>query len=450
MAADLRPNLLRLWVQRVTEAATAGAITGKPVQFQRSSEIVAGPRAGAILLYAGLQAGLLLKALNANDQALLRQFIPWTFTEKPQCFMSGQAVRLEMAWPSGLERSMIRLSEMNQHPAGDGRFVAGLDEYGRTVLIRLSDGAPHVLIAGHTRSGKSVAMRNAVLQLGRDVANQLVLCDGKRGEGLGRLDKFAAGPVARDADTIRNALGWAAAQMLARYDRMASDGAATWTGGRLVIAFDEFQAYTDDRAIAGLMAKIAAQGAAARVHLLAATQHPAVGAFGYATTGRNMVVRAALRVGDYKASEAAVGAPDPRADRLLGAGDTYLVGPGSISRLQGAYVDQADIDAQSPRARDIVEWPPFDPEQVGREIPPGPGRPVKIFSDEQILVAMVSAKLGEGRGRVIARLKRHELDVPHTDRLRGLMAEGRKMRDRLDSLVEWEITADAVSEEETD
>ena len=196
------------------------------------------------------------------------------------------------------------------------------------------------LVSGQTGSGKSVALRSAVLQLARDPDNRLVLVDGKMGEGLAGLAHLpgVVGPVAIDAPAARAALGWAAVQMRERYQ--VGNG-----GGRVVVVVDEFQEWSGDAVFVDLMRKLAAQGRAAHVHLIAATQHPAVDAFGDSTTRRNLTGKLALRVGDPDASRVAVGGNLPRADYLLGAGDAYAVGPGACHRVQMAYVGQPDIDA---------------------------------------------------------------------------------------------------------
>lgn len=432
---DGRDSLLRTWAQSVAQAAGQGALTGKQIQISRV-DYVAGPRAGAILLYAGLDADKLLDVMLKSEMAKLRQFVPWDFVGDPQAYMAGRAVRLEAGWPKEYAETMIRLSDLGRHPAGNGRWVVGRDEFGRTVVAGLSDASPHFLVAGQSGSGKSVALRGAVTQLARDPLNRVILCDGKHGEGLAALFRLSIAPVADDGATIRSALGWACTEMRHRYEAGRHDG-------RIVVVFDEFQEFAKDQAISGLMAKIAAQGRAAGVHLLAATQHPSVDSFGDKGTRRNLSGRMALRVGDAEASRVAVGGPNPRADRLFGCGDCYAVGPQNINRVQVAYVDQDDINRESVREPEFVEWPVYEPEDVGQEIP-GPGRRIKEFTDEQMLIALVSAKLGEGRGKLKERLETAGLSVPHTDRLRELLGEGRSMRDKLDRFVEWEILGDVT------
>ncbi|MEN6507029.1 MAG: FtsK/SpoIIIE domain-containing protein [Planctomycetaceae bacterium] len=413
-------------------------MTGKQIQIS-NVDYIAGPRAGAILLYAGLDADKLLDVMLKSEMAKLRQLVPWDFPGDPQAYMAGRAVRLEAGWPKGYAETMVRLSQLGQHVKHvdqDGRWIVGKDEYGRTVVAGLSDASPHFLIAGQSGSGKSVALRGAVTQLARDPLNRVILCDGKHGEGLSALSRLSVAPVADDGATIRSALSWACTEMRHRYEAGGHEG-------RIVVVFDEFQEFAKDAAISGLMARIAAQGRAAGVHLLAATQHPSVDSFGDKGTRRNLSGRMALRVGDAEASRVAVGGSNPRADRLFGCGDCYAVGPQNINRVQVAYVDADDINREPGREPEFVEWPVFTPEEIGQDIP-GPGRPVSVFTNDQIAVALISAAMGEGRGKFEGRLRKAGLQVPGTDNLRRLLEDGKAIRNRLDSLVEWEISGEVT------
>ena len=269
MSGQARARMLADWAQYVVSAAHAGAF-GRRVAIERVRGIP-GPRAGALEIYAGMQTGQLLQALGRNDAATLRQFVPWEFPGEPVAYMSGRALRLEAGWPPGLAETVIRLGDLGQHPHNGGRWVAGRNEHGHTVIAGLSDRTPHYLVSGATGSGKSVALRSAVLQLATDRDNAIVLLDGKFGESLGALSTLrgVVGPVAIDGPAMRAALGWTCELMRRRYERQDRRG-------RLIVVFDEFQESVGDPVIVDLLRKVAAQGRAARVHLLAATQHPTV------------------------------------------------------------------------------------------------------------------------------------------------------------------------------
>jgi len=401
-----RVALLAQWGHYVVDAARSGALTGRHCPISRV-ETIAGPRAGALEIFAGLEAGRLLKALSRNDCAVLRQFIPWSFPGSPQIFMAGRYLRLEAGWRDDMAESLIRLGELGEHPHGGGRWVAGKSETGATVIPGLNDRTPHFLISGQTGSGKSVALRSAVLQLSADSDNTLVLVDGKAGESLRAVERLpgVVGPVAVDGPGVRAALGWAVTQMRQRYE-------AEYHNGRLVVIFDEFQEMAGDVVVADLLRKLAAQGRAAGVHLLAATQHPTVGAFGDASTRRNLVGKVALRVDDADASGVAVGGNTPRADYLLGAGDSYTISPSACHRVQLVYVDEQEITAGENGGTSwrFSTWPEFRGEDVGQELP---SKRRSITGDE-MGIALVVAANGEGRPAMVERAQGFGIKIGST------------------------------------
>ena len=120
---DRRDRFLSEWTGYIDRAARAGQLTGKPCALGRAYTI-AGPRAGAIEMLPGLEAGALLRALKRDDCAKLRQFIPWRFTGDPQAFMAGRYLRVEAGWSDDLAETMIPLKSMGKHPLGDGRWQA--------------------------------------------------------------------------------------------------------------------------------------------------------------------------------------------------------------------------------------------------------------------------------------------------------------------------------------
>lgn len=417
-------RLLQEWAGFISSAARQGQLSGKPIQITRV-EGVAGPRAGALEMLAGLDSGRLLQALGKNDAAALRQFVPWHFTGEPQAFMSGRFVRVEAGWSNGLAETMVRLTDLGRHPQNDGRWVAGKNEYGATVIAGLNDRTPHYLISGATGSGKSVALRSALLQLSRDPLNKLVLIDGKYGESLKQVEHLpgVVGPVAVDGPTVQAALGWTCQEMRKRYE----NGNAR---GRVIVVFDEIQEFMDDSTIAGLMKKIAGQGRAAHVHLMAATQHPTVASFGDATTRRNLTGRMALRVGDCDASRVAVGGKTPRADYLLGCGDCYTVAPGVVHRVQLAYVGQREIDAAGNGDHRFESWPEYRPESVGQDLPS-----LQVnwsYSGGEIAVSLLSAEAGEGRPALVSRLEGAGFGRPGVERAMRLLQLGREAHAWLD------------------
>jgi hypothetical protein len=376
----------------IERAALRAAFAGRPIAL-RNCILVNGPRAGAIEIDAGLAAGPFLRALQADDCALLRQFIPWEFVGDPAAFMSGRYIRLEAGWPRGLAEDDIPLRALGHHPADDGRWLVGRTERGNTLTAALYDMTPHWLVSGTTGSGKTTVLLSAVNQLSRDPDNRLILVDAKHGASLRPVAncRGRVGPLAADLFAARAALGWACQEMTRRY----SDGR---DHRRLIIVVDEVQDIANDRQTAEALGLLVRQGRGAAIHLMVATQHPVVAALGGPTTGRNLVGRLALKVMDAKASEVAIGASSPRADHLLGRGDAYVVAPGSIHRVQVAYDDRDPINGD-PEMRD---WP-----DDNFNLPDVSGWP----SGPEVALAILSASLGEGRGRYQHRAEQQGVKV---------------------------------------
>lgn len=425
MSTD-RKQYLDEWARVVVDNAHKGALTGnpdKPIPITQI-EIVNGPRAGALELYAGLKSGSLLRLLSKDECAMLRQLIPWRFQGVPACFMSGRFVRLEAGWPDALADRDIRLKDLGQWPKDGGRWIAGRDELGRTITLGLDDTKAHFLIAGTTGSGKSWTMRAAVPQLCRDPKNRVILIDGKYGEGLGPLAHIQGrvGPLARDIETAKAALSYAVRIMRDRYERLNGEG-------RLIIVVDEVQELCKDKQVTEFLRQLVCQGRAARVHCILGTQHPTVGMFGNdPTIKRNLPGRLALKVLDAKSSEVAVGGPSPRADHLLGAGDAYAVVPGRALRTQLAYIPVRDF-AELPQGEPLLEeWPDYDPEAGGTLTD------VTVnwaYSGQELGAAVWQAHLGNGRRRMVEAMQGEGFDICEGDRAKRLSGLGKEAHDWL-------------------
>ena len=432
----MRERLLSELASYIMQSARAGAF-GNPIAVERCC-IVAGPRAGAVEILTGLDAGKIRKRLVADDSAVLRRAIPWRFSGDPQCYFSGQFLRIEAGWPNELAQRMIRLTQIPHKPDHGDAWIAGKSETGAVIVPHLDDMTPHYLLAGTTGAGKSMALRNAVLQLCQYQENHLVLVDGKFGESLKALERLPGivGPCAVELFQAKAALAWAIQQMGQRY-RNGGDG-------RVIVVIDEFQELVDDSGIVSMMRQLAAQGRGAHVHLLAATQHPTVDAFGDTTTRRNLTGKVALRVEDPDASRVAVGGRTPRADHLLSGGDSFVIGPGKCHRVQGAFVDETDIDGVLTKANgragqwQFESWPAFDPcdlgmGQRGQDYVKNAGNTAEQWSAGEIAAALVAALEGEGRGAMADRAEEQfDTDVGSW-RGRRLVKFGRELLEALET-----------------
>lgn len=409
-----RKQHLAQWARGIERAAARGLFGGKPIAL-RESVIVAGPRAGALEIFAGLDSPALLRAFTADDGAILRQFIPWPFIGTPAAFMAGRHVRIEAGWPSDLADANITLKDLGRHPVGAGRWLVGRNERGDTLTAGLNDDTPHWLISGTTGSGKTTELKSAVGQLARDTDNRLVLIDAKHGASFRPLSNVRGlvGPLAGDVYTARAALAWAVRDMAARY-----------SGGRdvrrLVIVIDEVQELTDDALATEALRKLIAQGRGANVHCIIATQHPTVASLGDATIGKNLVGRLALRVIGPEASRVAVGAKTPRADYLLGHGDAYACAPTATHRVQCAMF-AGDLPTAAP---DLAEWPEQD-----NDLPDNGNWP----NGAEVGAAVLSASRNEGRVKYVRALTSAGLPGMSPERAVKVLGLGRDTLDYLES-----------------
>jgi len=137
---------------------------------------------------------------------------------------------------------------------------------------------PHLLIAGATGSGKSVAENGIItsLLLTESPFHALfVLIDPKKVE----LSDFARMPhVARyasePADMIR-ALAWSVEETDRRFSSMQAQGVKEYNGPHLYVVIDELADLmtTQKKEVLPLLQRLAQIGRAARVHLICCTQN---------------------------------------------------------------------------------------------------------------------------------------------------------------------------------
>jgi len=430
--------------------ALARGVAGEPVPCQ--SDTIAGPRAGAVLLHVGMATAKVLRLLSTDGAAIARQFISWNFPGEPGVFLSGKLIRVEAPWPDSLAQTQIRYRDVHHNPRGGGRWIAGVDERGVTIVMGVSDIVPHILTGGTTGSGKTVAMRNAAAQLSRQAGEVSLVCiDGKYGAGLGPLSGLPGmvGPVATDIRQATNALGWINAELQRRYTIIAAQGeSAIASLPRIMLLFDEFQEFMDDAGVRELTRRILAQGRAARIHAMLATQHPTVEAFGeHGALKRNLVGRIALRVTDQDASRVVVGDSLPRADRLMGRGDAYAVIPGHVHRVQLLLIDEPELQAMPRQEPSLREWPETNPEDYGAEPTVRWG-----YSGEELAWGLIGAAQTPqwGRPRILEAFEEAGLDRPGSERADRLIDLTREAHASLLEAQYQVVSTESVAPNEAD
>ncbi len=253
------------------------------------------------------------------------------------------------------ERELVTLRQTVQHLGPDRTpttAALGLDDAGQPVIIDVAN-MPHMLIAGATGSGKSVALNTilcSMLYSGTPTRLQLVMIDPKQVElsayaGLPHL----ATPIITSAQEAIKTLQSVNAAMDARYKQMArkrTKSGAEAGFPRMVIVIDELAdlMLTSKKAVEESIIRVAQLGRAAGIHLLIATQKPVVSVVTGLIQG-NVPCKLALQTASTSDSVRILG--HKGAETLLGRGDALLKLPDRVQviRLQCAYTSESDIAA---------------------------------------------------------------------------------------------------------
>lgn len=137
---------------------------------------------------------------------------------------------------------------------------------------------PHLLIAGATGSGKSVALNGVITSLLMTQSPfrvQFVLIDPKKVElvqysGLPHTVRYAS----THPDIVRS-LQWAVEETDRRFSRMQSDGVKEFTGPHMYVVIDELAdlMVSIKKETLPLLQRLAQIGRAARVHVIACSQN---------------------------------------------------------------------------------------------------------------------------------------------------------------------------------
>jgi DNA segregation ATPase FtsK/SpoIIIE, S-DNA-T family len=235
---------------------------------------------------------------------------------------------------------------------GTLNFVVGKDIAGEPIVADLEE-MPHLLIAGQTKSGKSVMINTLLASfLYRNSPSdlKLILVDPKHVEMAPYEDiPHLLAPVVSEPEKCISALKWAVAEMERRLKTFAEVKQRDIQGynnlkneegmPHIVIVIDELAdlMMVASRDVEALIARIAQKARAAGIHLVLATQRPDANI----VTGiikANVPAQIAFAVKDQINSRIII--DQPGADKLLGKGDmlyktTDLPRP---IRIQGALI----------------------------------------------------------------------------------------------------------------
>ncbi|MCI0749293.1 MAG: DUF87 domain-containing protein, partial [Nevskiales bacterium] len=323
------------------------------------------------------------------------------------------------------QRDIVMLSEILTSPAYAGShspisLALGKDISGTPVAVDLAK-MPHLMVAGTTGSGKSVAINVMILSmLYKATAEQVrfIFIDPKMlelsvYEGIPHL----LTPVVTDMKDAANALRWCVAEMERRYRLMTALGVRNIGGlnrkieesrksgpslrdplfappalvleaesslppepvepplldplPNIVVIIDELadMMMVVGKKVEELIARLAQKARAAGVHLIVATQRPSVDVI----TGlikANIPSRIAFQVASRVDSRTIL--DQMGAETLLGHGDMLYrpIGASQVSRLHGAFVDDHEVHKVVAYLKQVGE-PKYIEEVLADEPQPG-------------------------------------------------------------------------------
>ena len=268
-------------------------------------------------------------------------------------------------------------------------LALGKDIGGDPIVANLAK-MPHLLIAGTTGSGKSVAINTMILSLLYKLSPEecrLIMIDPKMLElsvydGIPHL----LSPVVTDPKKAVVALKWVVSEMEERYRKMSKMGVRNIEGyngrvrealsknemfkrtiqtgfdedtGEPMFETDEFQPVTipyivvvvDEMAdlmmvagkeIEACIQRLAQMARASGIHLIMATQRPSVDVI-TGTIKANFPTRISFQVTSKIDSRTILG--EQGAEQLLGMGDMlYMAGGGRVSRIHGPFVSDEEVE----------------------------------------------------------------------------------------------------------
>ncbi len=319
-------------------------------------------------------------------------------------------------------------------------FVVGKDIAGEPMVADLEE-MPHLLIAGQTKSGKSVMINTLLASfLYRNTPSdlKLILVDPKHVEMAPYEDiPHLLAPVVTEPEKCISALKWAVAEMERRLKTFAEYKQRDIQGynalkkeegmPHIVIVIDELAdlMMVASRDVEALIARIAQKARAAGIHLVLATQRPDANI----VTGiikANVPAQIAFAVKDQVNSRIII--DQPGAEKLLGKGDmlfktTDLPRP---LRIQGALITGDETNKLADFLRG--QRPPnYDNEVISQPVQLGKGGVIASTDaggdDDETLRDAVGVVCAAGKASTSLLQRKLRVGYGRASRLMDIMEE---------------------------
>jgi len=381
-------------------------------------------------------------------------------------------------------RQTVRLREVMEESASKIAkmkipLFLGKDVSGNSMVADLA-ALPHLLIAGRTGTGKSVALNaiiSSILMTRRPDEVRMLMIDPKMVElsGYGRLPHLMH-PVVTDMKKAEAILAWAVEKMEERYSLLARAGVRHITSYNqlgeeelmdrlqpedeeavnnipthmpfIVIVADEMAdlMMTAGKEVEQHIIRLAQKSRAVGIHLILATQKPTVDVI----TGlikSNLPARISFQVASRTDSRVVL--DENGADKLLGNGDMLFLWPGTSTLLrgQGTFLSDDEINSvtdvcsrgEQVFVKELVNLKVDKDDEEGEA-------PSALKKRDELYEGAVDVVVREGRGSVSLLQRSLGIGYGRAARLIDFMAEdgivgeyaGSQAREVLISMSDWE------------
>lgn len=215
----------------------------------------------------------------------------------------------------------------------------GTNTLGQQVLLDIAE-QKHILIAGASGFGKSVATKHILEQL-RGTKSLVIIGDPKRIEYKQFEDDFV---IRTEQSEIEELILDVVREMDERYEAMRQAGVVDFQDikvDRVILVIDEFGSWymtIKDKLVKESLVRLLQQGRAAGIHCIFATQH-ATGKFVPTELKVNIACRIAFRLPTASASRVAL--DESGAEQLRAPGE-YIMKTASGNTIKGKITKEDD------------------------------------------------------------------------------------------------------------